>query len=169
MTPQSSTSLKSSSSPANEINRLHGEIVQLAKISLGSAQYIGQLLTEHKASLNHGEWLPWLKRHIRFSEKTAQNYIRLHERRAEIKSANVSDLASAYKLLNPRQSEPPKKFTLDPQGEAEDDKLVLIAIHVHMKTGGSHPSISEVLKFRRILTARRYGGVSTVSCEVVNE
>lgn len=38
---------------------------------------IGQHLIEAKAMLSHGEWLPWLSEHAHFSEKTAQNYMRV--------------------------------------------------------------------------------------------
>lgn len=38
---------------------------------------IGQHLIEAKAMLSHGEWLPWLSEQAHFSEKTAQNYMRV--------------------------------------------------------------------------------------------
>lgn len=38
---------------------------------------IGRRLVEAKELLNHGEWLPWLKRETDFSERSAQNYMKV--------------------------------------------------------------------------------------------
>lgn len=38
---------------------------------------IGRCLTEAKQALPHGEWLPWLNERVEFSERTAQNFMRL--------------------------------------------------------------------------------------------
>lgn len=39
---------------------------------------IGRRLTEAKAMLNHGEWLPWLEEKVLFSQRTAQRLMRLY-------------------------------------------------------------------------------------------
>lgn len=38
---------------------------------------IGQCLIEAKEMLPHGEWLPWLEERVEFSQRTAQNFMRL--------------------------------------------------------------------------------------------
>lgn len=38
---------------------------------------IGRCLMEAKEQLPHGEWLPWLSEQVGYSEKTAQNFMRL--------------------------------------------------------------------------------------------
>lgn len=38
---------------------------------------IGRCLTEAKQTIPHGEWLPWLNERVEFSERTAQNFMRL--------------------------------------------------------------------------------------------
>lgn len=38
---------------------------------------IGRRLTEAKAQLKHGEWLPWLREKVEFSETSAQNFMRI--------------------------------------------------------------------------------------------
>ena len=38
---------------------------------------IGRCLSEAKQALPHGEWLPWLNERVEFSERTAQNFMRL--------------------------------------------------------------------------------------------
>lgn len=83
----------------NEINRLHNEIVGHLKTSLEKAMRIGELLTEQKQKLKHGEFTPWIKANLPFTDRTARNYMRLHRERDRIKTETVSDLKSAYKLL----------------------------------------------------------------------
>lgn len=39
---------------------------------------IGRRLTEAKDMLQHGEWLPWLERETPFSDRHAQNYMRIY-------------------------------------------------------------------------------------------
>lgn len=60
---------------------------------------IGHLLIEAKGKLKHGEWLPWLRDEVDFSEATAQRFMRLA--REYGKSVNVTDLGltKALKLL----------------------------------------------------------------------
>ncbi|MDY7028625.1 MAG: DUF3102 domain-containing protein [Spirochaetota bacterium] len=55
------------------------------------------LLTEQKAELAHGEFLPWLKENVPFSEDTAERYIQLFAYRD--KTASVADLQDAYKKI----------------------------------------------------------------------
>ena len=47
------------------------------RITLLCGIEIGRRLVEAKEMLNHGEWLPWLKRETEFSERSAQNYMRV--------------------------------------------------------------------------------------------
>jgi Protein of unknown function (DUF3102) len=87
------------SGPIIEINRLHAEICQAARTTIEKAIRIGELLTEQKATLKHGEWLPWLKANVEFSRQTADNYRRVYEKREDIKLLNVGNLTDAYRLL----------------------------------------------------------------------
>jgi hypothetical protein len=78
---------------ATEINEEHRLCGALARDALGHALRVGELLTKAKATVAHGEWLPWIEKHCEFSIRTAQGYIRLHERRDAIaKSAAVAHL-----------------------------------------------------------------------------
>jgi hypothetical protein len=78
---------------------LHNEIVGYLKTSLEKAIEIGGLLTEHKETLAHGEFTPWINTNLPFTDRTAQNYMRLYRERDRLKTESVSDLKSAYKLL----------------------------------------------------------------------
>ena len=62
---------------------------------------IGRRLVEAKELLNHGEWLPWLKRETEFNERSAQRYMRVFEAYgkaqqclfgAEMNATTLSDL-----------------------------------------------------------------------------
>jgi len=91
---------------AVEIIRLHGEILTAARTSLDNAFRIGELLIQEKARLAHGQWLPWLKSNVPFSDHTARNYIRCFENRGRLKLESVSNLAEAYRLLAPPPARP---------------------------------------------------------------
>jgi hypothetical protein len=84
---------------AEEINRLHRDLEALAIQSLDHAIRIGELLSKVKTQLPHGRWIPWLNSNVKFSERTARNYMRVFENRAMLKSASVADLGEAYQML----------------------------------------------------------------------
>lgn len=68
---------------------------------------IGKLLIEAKKQLKHGEWLPWLKEKVDFSERTAQNFMRCAEKYGENPNI-VADLGAA-KALALLALEPPER------------------------------------------------------------
>jgi hypothetical protein len=82
-----------------EIARLHSEIMLAAKTSLKKAIRIGEILTSQKQSLKHGEWLPWIEKNLSFTVRTAQNYVRCWERRADLNTQSVAYLSDAIRLL----------------------------------------------------------------------
>jgi hypothetical protein len=84
---------------AKEIRQLHAELFALAKTSLDKAICIGQLLYDVKGRLKHGEWLPWLKNNVPFSQSSAFRYMSCYSRRKELKKVKVADLGDAYALL----------------------------------------------------------------------
>jgi hypothetical protein len=82
-----------------EITELHNEIAGHLQQSLDKAIRIGELLAEQKRNLEHGEFTHWIAEHLPFTDRTARNYMKLHENREKLKTETVSDLTSAYKLL----------------------------------------------------------------------
>jgi hypothetical protein len=82
------------------------------------------LLTAQKADLNHGEWLPWCRENLRFSERTMNNYLSVYRRRDLLKSAIVADLGLTefYSLLSQpaapdEPDEPEADFFDEPESE----------------------------------------------------
>jgi hypothetical protein len=90
---------------AQEIVRLHSEVVGHLRQSLEKAIRIGQLLSEQKEALKHGEFIPWLESNIPFTDRTARNYMKVYRERDRLKTETISDLKGAYALLASPQEE----------------------------------------------------------------
>jgi ParB-like chromosome segregation protein Spo0J len=77
------------------------------KRMIADAIEIGRRLSVCKEMLSHGGWLPWLEREFQWSERTARNFMQLHE--LSLKSANIADLdlptSAVYLLAAPSTPE----------------------------------------------------------------
>lgn len=60
-----------------DIETITGEILEAKRAGGEAILTIGRGLMEAKAMLPHGEWLPWLEERVEFSEKAAQNFMRI--------------------------------------------------------------------------------------------
>jgi hypothetical protein len=78
------------------------EIRKLGKRAVQDIIEIGRRLTEAKKILGWGNWLPWLEREFGWSERTAQNFMRVAElaESATVADLNV-DLRGLYLLASP--------------------------------------------------------------------
>src|SRR5260370_5691555 len=56
-----------------------GAIRALGKNVVRNVIEIGQHLTEAKARLGHGNWLPWLEHEFNWNEETARKYMRVYD------------------------------------------------------------------------------------------
>src|SRR5262245_10876710 len=92
-----------------EINRLHNELMQEAKMTVRKAIRIGELLVGEKAKLKHGGWLKWCAANLSFDQRTARRYIELFRYKTQLlekmefsvtESDSVTDLTSAYGSLS---------------------------------------------------------------------
>ena len=101
---------------AGAIISLHSEIIGLGRMALDKAIEIGHLLTDQKSSLQHGDFIPWAKANLPFTDRTARNYMQLFEQRDRLKTVTVSDLSDAYRVLKSaaptRQKEKPESKPL---------------------------------------------------------
>jgi DNA polymerase III sliding clamp (beta) subunit (PCNA family) len=82
-----------------EIVRLHTEIGESLKTSVGKAIRIGELLINIKGELEHGEWGIWIKENLPFSQSTAERYMAVSEYRDKFVSLPNLTIFDAYKLL----------------------------------------------------------------------
>jgi hypothetical protein len=92
-----------------EINDLHELTQGYAKSAIENAIRIGELLTEIKGELEHGQWIPWVSRNLPFSRQEAANYMRAYARRGELNGKPVFHLKDAIEYLaepKPKASEP---------------------------------------------------------------
>ena len=96
---------ESSKTLAQRITGLHTEIMENLKTSLEKALEIGELLVQQKECLMHGEFTPWMEKHLPFTVRTANNYMKLYHNREWLKTENVSSLADVYRLLKPPATE----------------------------------------------------------------
>ena len=76
-----------------EINDAHALAMVHAGEAMNNALRCGDLLTKAKATAKHGQWLPWLRQNIAFSERTAQSYMRLAGKFGPDKRNAVADLS----------------------------------------------------------------------------
>ena len=147
-----------------EIISLHQEITSHLKTSLQMAIRVGQLLTEQKESLGHGHFTPWIKEHLPFKERTARNYMRLYRERDRLKTATVTDLGAAYKLLSPPRKVIDEDETLIPLSDIEpnpfwdmgSDKMLSSQIDYWRKIISSAPDAYSYPD--SILTVRQHNG-----------
>lgn len=98
-----------------QINELHSQLSGHLKKSVSIACEIGQKLTQIKAELNHGEFLPWIESNCEFDRTTATRYIKLFNYKD--KCCSVQHLQEAYKKIEQieyqeKQIEQQKKQTL---------------------------------------------------------
>jgi len=83
----------------DRLNELHGEIHRDAQSLLEKVIEAGQILTEVKGSLPHGDFTQWVNDKVVFSMRTAQRYMKIYSHREELKNDSVSLLNDAHKML----------------------------------------------------------------------
>jgi|WetSurMetagenome_2_1015567.scaffolds.fasta_scaffold109152_1 hypothetical protein len=89
----------------SEVNRLHAEIAADLKMTLEKVLRIGELLYQQKAAMKHGEFIPWMKANLTFTDRTARNYMKMWRQRDRLKTEGISDLTGAYKMIEPPPEE----------------------------------------------------------------
>lgn len=110
-----------------DINVAHKRCEEAAGAAVGHALDAGRLLTQAKAGVPHGGWLPWLEENFAGSKRTAQVYMRLHEHRDELNAQRVAHLGlrEAVKSITAPKDPPPGEDTsnspsTDTLADAED-------------------------------------------------
>lgn len=109
-----------------EINGLHREVFGSVKMTLDKAIRIGELLTQCKADIPHGEWLQWMRINLDFSDRTAQVYIRVY------KTAGSADLGSISKVLLDHKPQKKQEVKVEPPGTDE-----IVEVEVVAEPGGA--------------------------------
>lgn len=90
---------------AARINAAHEEVKMALRRGAERAIEAGRLLLQAKTTVGHGNWLEWIGSNCRFSERTAQVYMRLAQEipSLELKAQRITDLTinDAIRLLEP--------------------------------------------------------------------
>lgn len=94
------------------IEAITGEILDAQRKGGEAILTIGRCLNEAKAMLPRGEWLPWLAEKVGYSEKTAQNFMRLAREFSNPQALADLGATKALKLLALPQEER-EKFVED--------------------------------------------------------
>jgi Protein of unknown function (DUF3102) len=86
------------------INQAHSQFLNRVRLALHQARKAGDLLLLAKAECPHGSWLPWLRANFKFSERTAQDYMRIAREWPNLVGSNPQrtadlNLQEAIKLL----------------------------------------------------------------------
>ena len=78
---------------AGRINAEHRACVGAMNGALGHALAAGSLLMQAKDQVKHGEWGAWVDENFEGSKRTAEIYMRLASRRAEVEAAKAQSAA----------------------------------------------------------------------------
>lgn len=91
--------IKSIKTISFEITKLHKEIHESCKAMLSKAIRIGELLQHQKASLSHGEWIPWIEENLPFERHQVSKYIRAFTHRKTLNGSARTHLHDAIASL----------------------------------------------------------------------
>ena len=120
-----------------EIFNLHDNIIKSARRSVQDAIKIGEIISEQKKLLPHGEFLPWIET-LPFDTNTGERYRKLYYNANKI--PNVGNLSEAYRQIE----------TIEQQERMTDEQRKRAMISEYRKTGvkpaGWDRSLDYILK-----------------------
>jgi DUF3102 family protein len=118
---QLSTELQQREDPdAAEIIKLHNIAVFFGNQTLMIAVKCGELLAKKKDSLSQGQWLPWVKRNLPFTDRTARRYIKVWHNRQTFKEEERHKLTLFCSAVTDSQSVRPGLLQADKQQMIRD-------------------------------------------------
>ena len=91
--------------PVRDIDEITGEILEAKRVGGQAILTSGRCLIEAKGRLSHGEWLPWLTEKVEFSERAAQNFMRLAKEYSNPQALADLGATKALQLLALPESE----------------------------------------------------------------
>jgi hypothetical protein len=96
----------------------------------------GELLTEAKSQVKHGEWLPWLEANFPGSDRSARQYMRLARESARV--ADLPTIRDAVALLaNPSSSEKSESAASE-SGEPPDAREARLKAQARLMVAKRH-------------------------------
>lgn len=88
-----------------EIIKKHLEFELSLKSSVHIAVELGEMLVEQKSTLPSGSFTSWVDENLPFTIRTAQNYMKLYEKRDVLALADPANITEAYLVINPKPEE----------------------------------------------------------------
>ena len=107
----------------DELNRLHKSIEGKLRSTVDDAIRAGEILTQVKERLNHGDFLPWIQANCSFSRQTADNYRRLYSYSGKMPTG--SNLQEAYQQIE----------TIERQEQQTEEQRARQRVNEYLKTG----------------------------------
>ena len=92
-----------------EIKKELAELNTTLKMTVQKAIRVGQLLSEQKEFVGHGNFVKWIENNLDINERTVQRYMKLFE--YQNKCDKLSDLQDAYKQIETIEAQ--AKMTLE--------------------------------------------------------
>ena len=117
------------------------EIDRGQSTALAHAIQAGELLTQAKSQVDHGEWLPWLEKNFELTVWTAQAYMRLGANAGRV--SHLSSVREALAVLNPRKPKKPKDSILKGKAGLSHDPEVIDWVRAKTKKGWIRDQIVE--------------------------
>lgn len=111
------------SNAAEELNRLHGGIEDKLRSTVADAIRAGEILTQVKDRMSHGDFLPWIKSNCRFAQSSAYRYMQVFEYQNKITS--VGNLQEAYTQIE----------TMEAQRRMSEEQRAGARVDAYLKTG----------------------------------
>jgi Protein of unknown function (DUF3102) len=127
-----------------QINGYHYQIENMGMSLLEAALCAGELISKVKADLPHGTFMNWVQQNLKFSHKTATNYIRIYDLDEAGKLETVANISEAYKLI----TSPPKIATSPPAPSKPASPLVIEAEIVEPPKPATIEANAEVIASR---------------------
>ncbi|MBN2546538.1 MAG: DUF3102 domain-containing protein [Spirochaetes bacterium] len=82
-----------------EMTSLHNDIKSMMEKTFQKALRLGELLVFTKKELPHGSFISWINQNLPFKQRTAQQYMLVFEKKAELEKMSITNLSSAYRWL----------------------------------------------------------------------
>jgi hypothetical protein len=107
-----------------EIKRELAELSNAWKMTVQKAARIGQLLTEQKDFLGHGNFLPWLNNNFDMTDETARKYMKLFEYRD--KTQLSWNLQAAYNQIETIEKQEKAAKARERMSQDERDRSMIV-------------------------------------------
>ncbi|HOV13765.1 MAG TPA: DUF3102 domain-containing protein [Spirochaetota bacterium] len=83
-----------------EMRGLYLDIKQAMETAYQKALRLGEMLSNVKGILPHGEFGSWIEENMNFSVRNAQRYMLVFDKKEELKDRSIESLSQAFKLLS---------------------------------------------------------------------